>query len=173
MALLKILQYPDPRLKRKAVPVKDVHDPEIQRIIDDMFKTMYAKKHCAGLSSTQLDLEIPWAITVIDESADNKQPMCLINPEIISTEGTATYSEACMSVYPSEISAKVTRPEKVTFRALDHNGDKIEMTAEGFFAICFQHEFDHLNGKLFIDHLSPLKRKLVDKKIKKVRKQQQ
>ncbi|MCK4608798.1 MAG: peptide deformylase [Gammaproteobacteria bacterium] len=169
MAILEILQYPDLRLRTKATPVTDVKDPQIKKIIDDMFETLYKTPNCAGLSATQLNLQNPPRITVIDESSTNKQPFCLINPVITVTEGKSNYVEACMSVYPDyNISGKVARPDRITFTALDRDGTLLEIAAEGFFSRCVQHEIDHLNGIIYLDHLSSLKRKMVDKKIKKI-----
>jgi peptide deformylase len=173
MAILEILQYPDPRLAIKAPPVEDVKNSEIQKMIDDMLDTLHNTPYCAGLSATQLNMQKPRRITVIDQSAENKQPFCLINPVITHTEGESVYSEGCMSVYPNQICAKVTRPDKITFTALDRDGNNLEIAAEGFFAQCVQHEIDHLDGILYIDHLSSLKRKMIDKKISKIHRQQQ
>lgn len=166
--MLKILQYGDSRLRTKAQAVKDVKDSRIQQIIKDMFETLYNTEHCAGLSATQLDIKDPPRITVIDESSGNDQAFCLINPEITHMEGEASYMEGCMSICPQEIHAKVKRPEKITFTALDRDGKSMEICAEGFFAICVQHEIDHLNGILYIDHLSPLKRRMIEKRIAKI-----
>ncbi len=168
MAILEILQYPDPRLRIKTAPVENVKDTAIQKIINDMFETLYHTPHCAGLSTTQLNIENPKRITVIDESPDNEQPICLVNPVIVHTEGESEYSEACMSVYPDYIHAKVKRPDKITFKALDRDGNSLEIAAQGYFSRCVQHEIDHLNGILFIDHLSRLKRKMIEKKISKI-----
>jgi peptide deformylase len=170
MTILEILQYPDPRLRLKAKPVNDVHEARIQQIVDDMLETLYNTSHCAGLSATQLNIKDPPRITVIDESANNKQSICLINPSIVQYEGESEYSEGCMSVYPDSIHANVVRPDKITFKALDRNGQLLEIAAEGFFARCVQHEIDHLDGILYIDRLSALKRKILDKKISKLRK---
>lgn len=171
MALLSILQYPDPRLKKKAKTVVNFKDPKLQKTIDDMFQTMYETVNCAGLASTQLDIADPYRVTVIDVSMEKNEPYCLINPEIISSEGEVTEWEACMSVSPSEIHAQRTRAAKIKARAFDREGNKMEITAEGILAKCIQHEVDHLNGKLYIDGLSPLKRQLIDKRIKKLKKQ--
>lgn len=172
MAILDILQYPDPRLHVKAQPVDDVKDPEIQKIIDDMFETLCSTPYCAGLSTTQLDIKNPKRISVIDESPDNAQPFCLVNPVITHREGDASYAEGCMSIYPGEnIRANIKRADKITFEALDRDGNHLEIAAEGIFSICVQHELDHLDGILYIDHLSPLKRKLIEKKITKIRRQ--
>jgi len=170
MAMLKILQYPDARLRIKAKPVEDVKDPKIQGIIDDMFATLYNTPNCAGLSTTQLNIEDPPRITVIDESPDNDQSFCLINPVIIHKEGESSYAEGCMSIYPAHLHAEVKRADKITFKALDRDGNNLEIAAEGIFSICVQHELDHLDGILYIDHLSPLKRKMIEKKISKIRK---
>lgn len=172
MAILEILQYPDKRLHKKAKVVQDVNDPKIQKTIDDMFETLYHTANCAGLAATQLDIADPYQITVIDVSEDKTEPLCLINPEIISSEGEATQWEGCMSVNPGEIYSQVTRAAKVKARALDRNGKVIEIEAEGLLAKCIQHEIDHLHGKLYIQHLSPLKRNLIDKKIKKMRRRE-
>jgi len=167
MSILKILQYPDIRLKRKAVHVEDVLNKDVQQLISDMFETMKNSKNCAGLSSTQLDVEVPFAITVLNKSSNIDKKYCLINPRILSSSGTVFSEEACMSVYPSLISAKIKRFETITFIAQDKKGNEIEKHVDGFFARCCQHEFDHLNGVLYIDHLSKLKRRIVDKKIYK------
>lgn len=169
MAILKILQYPNPHLRIKAKPVEDVQHPRIQKIIDDMLETLYHTSHCAGLSATQLDIDNPPRITVIDESVHNNQSFCFVNPVITHKEGEATYSEGCMSVYPDYINAAVTRAEKITFTALDRGGESVEIAANGFFAICMQHEIDHLDGILYIDHLSAFKRRRLEAKIKKLR----
>lgn len=168
MAILEILQYPDPRLRIKAAQVENIKDSAIQKIINDMFETLYHTPHCAGLSATQLNVENPKCITVIDESSDNEQPICLVNPVIVHSEGESEYSEGCMSVYPDYIHAKIKRPDKITFKALDRDGNSLEIAAQGYFSRCVQHEIDHLNGILFIDHLSSLKRKMIEKKIKKI-----
>jgi len=168
MAILEILQYPDPRLRIKTAPVENVKDTAIQKIINDMFETLYHTPHCAGLSTTQLNIENPKRITVIDESPDNEQPICLVNLAIVNSEGESEYSEGCMSVYPDYIHAKVKRPDKITFKALDRDGNSLEIAAQGYFSRCVQHEIDHLNGILFIDHLSRLKRKMIEKKISKI-----
>ncbi len=166
--MLEILQYPDSRLRVKAPPVENVKDSKIQKIIDDMFETLYNTPNCAGLSTTQLNINEPKQITVINESPDNKQAFCLINPVIIHHQGESKYSEGCMSIYPDQIRAEIKRPDKITFKALDRDGNLIQMAAQGIFARCAQHEIDHLNGILFIDHLSPLKRKMIEKKIAKL-----
>lgn len=167
MTLLTILQYPDPRLKRKAKRV-EIIDEKIQSIIDDMFETHYAAENCAALAATQLDLTDPPHITVIDFSKEKNQPLCLINGEIIEREGEVFEGEACMSV--AGIYEPVKRSAKVKVRALDREGNAIELEADGFMAKALQHELDHLNGMIFLDRLSPFKRERVEKKFSKLSK---
>jgi peptide deformylase len=166
--MLEILQYPDSRLRVKALPVNNVKDSKIQKIIDEMFETMYNSPNCAGLSTTQLNIKDPKRISVINVSPDNKQSFCLINPVITHHEGESEYLEGCMSIYPDQIRAEIKRPDKITFKALDRDGNPIQMATQGILARCVQHEIDHLNGILFIDHLSLLKRKMIEKKIAKL-----
>ena len=170
MVMLKILDYPDPRLRRKAPAVEDVNDPAIQQQIDDIIETIKNTEHCGGLAATQLNLKDPMRITIINHRPEHEEPLVLINPEIIATEGESYDEEGCMSVYPNEISAKVKRAEIVTARALDRQGSPIELKdCDNYLAKCLQHEIDHLNGILYIDHLSSLKRRLIEKKIAKLR----
>jgi len=172
MSILKILQYPDLRLRRKSHQINDVKAPKIQKIIENMMETLLAKKSCAGLASTQLDLEHPPSITVINngEGTDKTNILCLINPKITAIEGGAINEEGCMSIYPSEITAKVKRAAKISVQALDIHSNKMEFEATGFLAQCIQHECDHLQGILYIDHLSKLKRIYIEKKITKLTK---
>jgi peptide deformylase len=165
MAILKILQYPDKKLKRIAVPV-ETFDDTIQKAIDDMFETHYATPNCAALAATQLDMPIPWRITVIDYSPDKNQPLCLVNPQIIHREGEQFEYEGCMSVYPNLIHEKVRRALKITVQAQDRYGKTFELEAEGYFAKCIQHEVDHLDGNLYLDHLHKLKVDKIARKIK-------
>ncbi len=167
MALLKILQYPDKRLKRIAVKVEKFDDT-IQKVIDDMFETHYATANCAALAATQLNLEIPWRITVIDYSKNKDQPLCLVNPEIVSREGEQNEYEGCMSVWPDFLHEKVKRANIVKVKAQDRYGNPIEIEAEGYFAKCLQHEIDHLDGKIFIDHLHKIKLDRINQKVKKI-----
>lgn len=171
MAIYKILSYPDPRLKTVARRV-DVVDDYIRTIVDNMFETHYNTPNCAALAATQLDIPNPPAITVIDFSSEKNQPLCLINPEIIEREGETFEIEGCMSVYPDAIHDKVKRAAKIKLTALDRDGKPLLFEADGFLAKCIQHELDHLNGVIYIDHLSMLKRKMVEKKIAKVRRWQ-
>lgn len=173
MAILAILQYPNKRLHKKAKVVKDFNDPKLQKVIDDMFETLYNTANCAGLAATQLDIADPYQITVIDVSNDKSEPLCLINPEIIASEGEVTQWEACMSVSPGDVYSQVSRAAKVRARAFDRKGKVIEIDAEGLLAKCIQHEIDHLHGKLYIQHLSLLKRQVIDKRIMKLRRRQE
>jgi peptide deformylase len=168
MAIIRILQYPDPRLHTQAERV-EVFDAALQLIIDDMFETHYNTENCAALAATQLDFKQPKAITVIDFSREKNQPLCLVNPEVVwFSEELQDDSEGCMSV-PGGIYETVGRALKIKVKAQDRFGKPIEMDVEGFMAKCIQHEVDHLNGKIFIDHLSRLKRQRVDKKLEKLR----
>jgi peptide deformylase len=165
MAIIPILQYPDPRLHQKARQVSDPLAQDIQKIIADMLETLAHTEQCAALAATQLDIPNPPAITVINPIGAITEPLCLINPEIVTSEGEQAEPEGCMSVYPQEVYAIVKRAQKIKLKALDRNGQPLEITAEDFLAKCFQHEIDHLNGILFVDRLSSLKRQRLEKKI--------
>ena len=164
MAKLTILEFPDPRLRTKAVPVETVDD-ELRSLIDDMFETMYAAPGI-GLAATQVDVHRRLLVT--DVSADKSEPYVLINPEIIAKDGVTVTEEGCLSVpgYYEE----VKRAEHIRVRSLDRNGDEVEMEAEGLLAVCIQHEMDHLDGKLFVDYLSEAKRMRIRKKLVKEQK---
>ncbi|CAI8807865.1 peptide deformylase [Methylocaldum szegediense] len=165
MAILTILEFPDDRLRKKAAPVAEV-DESIKRLVDDMFETMYAAPG-VGLAATQVNVQK--RIVVIDVSEEKNNPVCLINPEIVEKSGSEEMDEGCLSV--PGVFEKVTRAETVKVRALDRNGDAFELEADGLLAVCIQHEIDHLDGKLFVDYLSPLKRQLIRKKLKKEQRQ--
>lgn len=165
MAILEILHYPDPRLREKARPVEAVDD-EIRQLVDDMFETMYA---APGIGLASIQVNVPRRVVVIDVSEDREQPLCLINPEILERRGEETMEEGCLSV-PGYYD-KVTRADSVRVRALNRDGESFEMDAEGLLAVCIQHEIDHLDGKLFVDYLSSLKRQRVRKKLEKDRRQ--
>lgn len=165
MAIVSILQFPDPRLLQAGVRVEDVHAPDVQAMIKDMFETLYAQENCAGLASTQLDFAHPKQITVIDFSEKKDQPLCLINPEIIAREGESREPEGCMSV--ASAYELVKRAERIEIRYMTPKGDTVTAKHDGFMAKCMQHECDHLNGMLFIDHLSALKRIRIRDKIKR------
>lgn len=161
MALLNVLHFPNPRLRLKAKSVETVDDT-IKTLAKDMLDTMYAEGGI-GLAATQVDVQK--RVIVIDLSEHRDDPMCLINPEIIELEGTEQMQEGCLSV-PGYYDL-VERAEKIRFRYLDLEGQAVEANAEGLLAVCIQHEIDHLNGKLFIDYLSPLKQQRLRKKLEK------
>ncbi len=162
MTRLTILQYPDPRLRTRAKPVAEV-DAEIRTLIDDMLETMYEAPG-VGLAASQVDRHI--RLIVIDVSEENDQPLVFINPEILSVDGApAEYKEGCLSV-PGYYES-VTRPERVRVRALDRDGKPFEMDCEGLLAVCIQHEMDHLEGKLFVDYISELKRTRIRQKLER------
>lgn len=163
MAKLTILEYPDPRLRKKALPV-EVVDASITALLDDMLETMYAAPGI-GLAANQVNVQK--RVIVIDLSEEKNDPLCLINPEILSTSGTEEMDEGCLSV--PGVFEKVSRAEKVRVKALGRDGQPLEMDAEGLLAVCIQHEIDHLEGKLFVDYLSPLKRMRAKKKLEKDR----
>ncbi|EGT3587473.1 peptide deformylase [Proteus mirabilis] len=165
MAVLTLLHFPDERLRKVATPVEKVDD-EIRTLIDDMIETMYAERGI-GLAAPQVN--VSKRIVVIDVSENRDQSIALINPEIISTEDEIMdMMDGCLSIPDSFAPTQRFRYLKV--KALDRNGDEIELEAADLFAGCIQHELDHLNGKLFIDHLSPLKRQRIEKKQKKLSK---
>ena len=166
MALLPILEFPDPRLRTKAVAVEpaEVTTPGFQVLLDDMFETMYEAPGI-GLAASQVDVHKRFM--VIDISEEKNAPQVFINPEITTHDGGQVYQEGCLSV--PGIFADVTRADRITVRYLDRQGQAQELTTDGLLAVCVQHEMDHLDGKLFIDHLSPLKREMVRKKLAKQR----
>ncbi len=165
MAILKIIRFPDERLRTKAAPVSEVTD-EIRSFLDDMLETMYAAPGI-GLAATQVNIH--QQVVVIDISEGKNQPYCFINPVITKHDGEEISEEGCLSV--PEYYAEVKRADTVTVEALDRDGNKFTLEAEGLLAVCIQHELDHLKGKLFIDYLSPLKQKRLRKKILKQAKQ--
>lgn len=158
MAVLPILAYPDSRLRKKAQRV-EVFDATLSRLLDDLFETMYDDKG-VGLAATQVDIHLR-VLTADPMENDARQPFYLINPEIIAREGTMQSSEGCLSV-PGAYD-KVKRSQRLKVRAQDKEGRFFEMDAEGFHAAIIQHEMDHLDGVLFIDHLSSIKRERVRK----------
>ena len=162
MALLPILNFPDPRLRTKAIPV-EVVDDQIRTLAADMLETMYAAPGI-GLAASQVDRHIQ--LIVMDLSEEKNQPMVFINPRITPlTEDTQPYEEGCLSV--PQIFDKVERPVRVKIEALDLDGKTFTLEADGLLAVCIQHEMDHLDGKLFVDYLSPLKRQRIREKIAK------
>lgn len=163
MAKLIILEYPDPRLRTKAQPVEKVDD-DIRKLAKDMLETMYAAPGI-GLAATQVDVHL--RLLVVDVSEDRSQPHCLINPEIMENDGLEVMEEGCLSV--PGIYEKVERADRIKVRALNSEGKSIELEVEGLLAVCIQHEMDHLEGKLFVDYLSELKRQRIRKRIEKER----
>lgn len=161
MAKLEILEYPDPRLRTKAKPVTDF-GPELQRQIDDMLETMYAAPGI-GLAATQVDIHKQ--LLVIDVSEENNQPLVLVNPEVLEKRGVEEMDEGCLS-FPG-IYAKVQRANEIKVRALDRHGQPFEIDTGELLAVCIQHELDHIEGKLFVDYLSPLKRERIRKQLEK------
>jgi peptide deformylase len=161
MAKLNILTLPDKRLTTVAQPVS-VFDEALRTLVANMFETMYEAPGI-GLAATQVDVHK--SVVVIDVSEDNDQPLCLINPKIIEKQGHQVHEEGCLSV--PGIYAKVKRASNIKVEAQNEKGEEIQFEADELLAICIQHELDHLQGIVFLDHLSPLKRKMALKKLEK------
>ena len=161
MAKLTVLHFPDPRLRKKARPAAGV-DAGIRQLAQDMLETMYAENGI-GLAATQVNVQ--QRVVVMDLSADRNAPVTLVNPEVLQKSGTEEMEEGCLSV--PGYSDLVQRAEKITYRYLNLDGELIEDEADGLRAVCIQHEIDHLDGKLFIDYLSPMKKRRIRKKIEK------
>jgi peptide deformylase len=161
MALLEILEFPDPRLRTQATAVATVDD-DIKTLIVNMLETMYAAPGI-GLAATQVNVHK--RLLVIDITEDRSQPLVFINPEILTRDGQEETEEGCLSV-PGYFE-KVRRAERIRVRAMDRNGITFEMDADGLLAVCIQHEMDHLDGKLFVDYLSDLKRSRIKTKLQK------
>jgi peptide deformylase len=161
MATLTILNYPDPRLHKVAQPILEVND-EIRQLISDMAETMYAAPGI-GLAATQVDQHIQ--LIVIDTSKEQNDLQVFINPKIVAKSGLKEYEEGCLSV--PGVYETVTRAETVTVEALDQQGKKFKLQADGLLAVCIQHEMDHLLGKVFVEYLSPLKRNRIKKRLAK------
>ncbi|EGN76033.1 peptide deformylase [Idiomarina sp. A28L] len=161
MAEMTILKYPDERLRTVAKPIESVDDA-LRQVIDDMFETMYSSEG-VGLAATQVNVHK--RLFIADCSEKGNEPLVFINPVITERDGIYENEEGCLS-FPN-VYAKVERAGKIKVRALDREGEIFEREAEGLLAICIQHEIDHLNGKLFVDYLSPLKRDRIRKKLEK------
>lgn len=161
MAKLEILHFPDPRLRTVARPVAAV-DARIQRLLDDMLETMYAAPGI-GLAATQVNVH--QRLLVVDVSEEKNQPLVFINPELLDRQGVEEMDEGCLSV--PGIYEKVQRAERIKVRALGRDGQPFALEADGLLAVCIQHEIDHLDGKLFVDYLSGLKRQRIRKKLEK------
>ena len=164
MAVLEIIEYPDPRLRTKAAPVT-VFDAALAQLVDDLLETMYTAPGI-GLAATQVDVH--QRVLVVDVSDDRSDPHCLINPVILSRSGNIMADEGCLSV--PEIYEPVARSEEIRVQAQDPDGKSFELEATDLLAVCIQHEMDHLEGKLFVDYLSQLKRERLRKKLTKARK---
>jgi peptide deformylase len=161
MAIRDILHYPDPRLRNRAQPVDRVDDA-VRQLIDDMLETMYA---APGIGLAAIQVNVPKRVVTIDISRQGDEPLCLVNPEILESRGSIETEEGCLSV--PEIYETVARADWVRTRALDRDGQPFEFEAEGLLAVCVQHEIDHLDGRLFVDRLSQLKRQRIRKKASK------
>ena len=166
MAVLPIVQYPDSRLRIKARPVSSemLHASEFSRLVDEMFETMYAASGI-GLAATQVDIH--HRFMVIDVSENKQSPYVFINPEIVFEEGQQIYREGCLSL--PGVFSDVTRSQKITVQYVDRQGQTQTLDADGVLSVCIQHEMDHLEGRLFIDRLSSLKREMIRKKLAKQR----
>jgi peptide deformylase len=166
MAILTILEFPDPRLRTLAKPVIDVDD-SVKKLIDDMFETMYAAPGI-GLAATQVNVH--QQIVVMDISEEHDDPLVFINPQIaVLADDTLPYDEGCLSV--PGFYETVERPAKIRVNALDRNGEAFILEPDGLLATCIQHELDHLKGKLFVDYVSAMKRSRIRKKLEKAQRQ--
>ncbi len=165
MAIRDILHYPDPRLRNRAQAVERVDDA-VRRLVDDMLETMYA---APGIGLAAIQVNVPKRVITIDISEHGDQPLCLINPEILELAGSIETEEGCLSV--PGIYESVARADAIRARGLDRDGQAVEFEAEGLLAVCVQHEIDHLDGKLFVDYLSQLKRQRIRKKAHKQQRQ--
>ena len=161
-----IVKFGDPVLEKVAQPVTKF-DAELRKLVDDMFESMY-EAHGVGLAAPQIGISLHLAVIDVSFKEDPTAKLVLCNPQIIKTEGRQTSSEGCLSI--PEFRENVTRPKKVTVRAQDVNGEWFEKTGEELLARAFVHETDHLNGKLYISHISALKRDLMKRKIRKLQK---
>lgn len=169
MALLPIIVAPDPRLKRLSLPVEQVDD-EIRQLMDDMLETMY-KAPGIGLAAPQVGVLKRVIVVDVAREGEDPQPLQMANPEIVSvSDADASYEEGCLSL--PEHFAEVVRPETVRIRYLDRNNELREIDAEGILAVCIQHEIDHLDGILFVDHITALKRNMILRKLTKLKKEQ-
>ena len=169
MAILELLYYPDEKLHQASSPVTEFND-ELKKLVTDMFETMYADEGI-GLAAPQINVFKRIVVIDVVNERKHEDQLVLINPEFISKEGTTGIDEGCLSV--TGLRGKVERAEKVTVKAQNLNGEFFEINADGLLAICLQHEIDHLNGKLFIDYLSPLKRNMYRSKAKLLAKERE
>lgn len=167
--IYNILEYPDPKLRRVGKEVTDVTETRIQDIIANMTKTLYNFPNCIGLAATQLDIEDPPSITVIDVSDTRNDLKVMINPKIVEASGSFRTREGCMSVYPLEVECTILRSKSVTVRYMDEKGKEHVEKVTGLLSHCVQHETDHLNGRLYIDCLSREAKKYLKKMYKKLK----
>ena len=165
MALLNILHFPDPRLRKVAKTV-DIYDADLKQLVSDMFETMYEAPGI-GLAATQVDRHI--RLLVMDVSEARNQPMCLVNPKVVAADGEEETDEGCLSV--PGFYEKVKRAGHIQVKAFNEDGEAMDFEAEGLESVCIQHEIDHLDGKLFVDYLSNLKRNRIRSKLIKMDKQ--
>jgi len=167
MAVLPILEFPDPRLRIRAVPVEvaQISNPDFQQLLDDMFETMYAAPG-VGLAATQVNVHR--CFMVIDVSEEHDTPQVFINPQITDRQCERVHQEGCLSV--PGMFADISRADQITVQFFDRFGQAQTLTTDGLLATCIQHEMDHLEGKLFIDYLSPIKRTMIRRKLEKQRK---
>lgn len=166
MALLPILEFPDPRLRTVAEPVETFND-ELRTLIDDMFETMYAAPGI-GLAATQIDVHKQ--VVVMDISEEQDEPLVFINPKVtVLEDDTLPYDEGCLSV--PGFYETVDRPANIRVEAMDREGQAFTLEPDGLLAVCIQHEMDHLNGKLFVDYVSAMKRNRIRKKLEKQHRQ--
>lgn len=161
MALLSILQFPDPRLRTPATPVTEITE-QVRTLAADMFETMY---HAPGIGLAATQVNVPQRVIVIDISREKDQPLCLVNPEILDKNGEEEMEEGCLSV--PGVFESVRRAEKVRVRYLSLDGRETIIDADGLLAVCIQHEIDHLDGRLFVDYLSTLKRNRIRRRLEK------
>jgi peptide deformylase len=162
-----IVKYGQPVLEKKAAPVTEFDTPELHKLVEDMFESMYAARG-VGLAAPQIGIGKRIAVIDISSGEEPEKKLVLINPEIVGEDGTQTGEEGCLSL--PTFREVVTRPRKVTVRAQDVHGKIFEMSGEDLLARAFLHETDHLNGRLYISHISPLKRDLIRRKIRKLQK---
>ena len=168
MSVKKIFTIPDPILKKKSLPIKNV-DSSVKKLMDDMLETMYAAPGI-GLAAVQVGVLKRVVVIDLSKKEEKKTPLFFVNPEIISTsEEQVSYEEGCLSI-PNQF-AEIKRPKRCHVKYLDYNGKKKDLKADGLLATCIQHEIDHLNGILFIDYLSKLKKDLILKKVIKQKKE--
>ena len=166
MAILEIIQYPDPRLREKCAEVTEIN-ARIRNALDDMAETMYSAPG-VGLAAAQIGMKERLIVADVgddEESGRTGKLYKIVNPQIVHREGKLEYEEGCLSI--PGIKEMVRRSERVVLQGLDENGEEFEVQADGLLSVCFQHEIDHLDGVLFIDHLSRVKRELINSRLAK------